>query len=123
MTDVLVWTSLTSKDAKEIIFSIIANMVTVVHSTVFTGHLVYSCIAVTLIFRNENSLIMRQKLTLLKNPGVYYRNIRENIIRLFLLNVWPLKMWKHINIWQELAKNRKNNVYKNGNKIAIFHVF
>ena len=41
----------------------------------------------------------------------------------FLLNVWPLKLWKHINIWWELAKNRKNNVYKNGDKIAIFHVF
>ena len=29
---------------------------------------------------------------------------------------------KHMNIWRELAKNRKNNAYKNGDNIAIFHV-
>ena len=25
------------------------------------------------------------------------------------MNVWPLKLWKHIKIWRELANNRKNN--------------
>ena len=50
----------------------------------------------------------------LKNSWFYYRNIWGNIIRLFSLNVWPLKLWKHINIWRKLAKKRKNNVYKNG---------
>ena len=38
---------------------------TVVHSAVFTGHLVYACVVVALIFRNGNSLIMRRELTLL----------------------------------------------------------
>ena len=43
--------------------------------------------------------------------------------RLFLLIAWPLKFWKHINIWRELAKNKKNNVYKNGDNLVIFHFF
>ena len=29
----------------------------------FTGHLVYACVVVALIFRNDNSLIMRRELT------------------------------------------------------------
>ena len=29
----------------------------------------------------------------------------------------------HVHIWRELAKNRKNNVYKNGDKLAIFQGF
>ena len=54
---------------------------TVVHSLMFTGHLVYVCVVVALIFRNDNSLIVRRELTKkLKNPWVYYRNIWENII-------------------------------------------
>ena len=36
---------------------------TVVHSALFTGHLVYTCILVTLIFRNDNAVIMRRELT------------------------------------------------------------
>ena len=36
-----------------------------VHSAVFTGHLVYACVVVALIFRNDNSLIMKREL---KNP-------------------------------------------------------
>ena len=44
------------------------------------------------------------------------------MIRLFLFEVWPLKLWKHLNIWRELAKKRKNSVYKNGDKIAIFDI-
>ena len=36
---------------------------TVVHSAVFTGHLVYACVVVALIFRNDNLLIMRRELT------------------------------------------------------------
>ena len=34
-----------------------------VHSAVFTGHLVYACVVVALIFRKDNSLIMRRELT------------------------------------------------------------
>ena len=33
---------------------------TVVHSAVFTGHLVYACVVVTLIFCNDNLLIVRR---------------------------------------------------------------
>ena len=36
---------------------------TVVRSAVFTGHLVYACVVVALISRNDNSLIMRRELT------------------------------------------------------------
>ena len=36
---------------------------TVVHSAVFTGHLVYACVVIKFIFRNDNSLIMRRELT------------------------------------------------------------
>ena len=36
---------------------------TVVHSAVFTGDLVYTCVVVKLIFLNNNSLIMRRELT------------------------------------------------------------
>ena len=101
------------------------GLFTVIHSAVFTGHLVYVCVVVALIFRNDNLLIMRQELTPLikKNPWVYYRNIWENIIRWHKHNVWPLKLRRHIIIWRELAKNKKNNVYKNGDKIAIFLAF
>ena len=35
----------------------------VVHSAVFTEHLVHACVVVALIFRNDNSLIMRRELT------------------------------------------------------------
>ena len=38
-------------------------IVTVVHSAVFTGHLVYACVVVALIFRDNNSLIMRRELS------------------------------------------------------------
>ena len=38
-------------------------LLTVVHSAVFAGHLVYACVVVVLIFRNGNSLIMRRELT------------------------------------------------------------
>ena len=58
----------------------------------------------------------------LKNPWFYYRNIWEYIMRLFLLNVWPLRLSIHINIRCQLAKNRKNNIYKNSNKIAILGI-
>ena len=34
---------------------------TSIHSSVFTGHLVYACVAVAFIFRNDNSLIMRRE--------------------------------------------------------------
>ena len=36
---------------------------TLVHSAVFTGHLVYVCVVVALIFRNDDSFIMRRELT------------------------------------------------------------
>ena len=36
---------------------------TIVHSAVFTGHLVYACVVVALIFCNNNSLIMMRELT------------------------------------------------------------
>ena len=88
---------------------------TFVLSAVFTGHLVYACVVVALIFRNDNSFIKKSLILLSKH-------LRKHNLTLFL-NVWPLKLWKHISIWRELEKNRKNNVYKNGNKIAIFGVF
>ena len=40
----------------------------------------------------------------------------------FLSNVWPLKLWKHKHL-VGISEEQKNNVYKNGDKIAIFHVF
>ena len=39
------------------------GMDTVVHSAVFTGHLVYACVIVALIFRYDSSLIMKRELT------------------------------------------------------------
>ena len=100
MTNVPAWTSLTSKDAKEIIFSIIANMVTVVHSTVFTGHLVYACILVTLIFHNDNSLIMRQELTLLikKSWSLLLKHMRKHNPTLFVecLATENVETYKHL---------------------------
>ena len=36
---------------------------TALHSAVFTGHLVHTCVVVALIFRNNNSLIMRRELS------------------------------------------------------------
>ena len=97
---------------------------TAVHSAVFTGHLVHACVVVVLIFCYDNSLIMRWELTFIHQKIFdFVTKTWENIIWLFLLNVWRLKSWKHINIWRALAKNRKNNDYKNGDKITIFDVF
>ena len=39
------------------------SQLTVVQSPVFTGQLVYACVVVKLIFRNDNSLITRRELT------------------------------------------------------------
>ena len=43
------------------ILNIKSTLPTVVHSAVFTGHLVFTCKIVGLIFRNDNSLIMRRE--------------------------------------------------------------
>ena len=44
------------------VFRILLN-ITAIHSVVFTGHLVYACVVVALIFSNDNSLIMTRELT------------------------------------------------------------
>ena len=48
---------------RDMLYRTSCAQVTVVHSAVFTEHLVYACVVVTLIFRNDNSLTLRQELT------------------------------------------------------------
>ena len=94
---------------------------TVVHSAVFTGHLVYACVVVALIFCNDNSLIMRREWTPISvillpkhlskhNPTLLIESLATEIVGTY----------KYL---AGISEKQENNVYKNGDKIAIFDVF
>ena len=87
---------------------------TVVHSAVFTGHLVYACVVVALIFCNNNSLIMRRGWTSISvillpkhlrkyNPTLLIESLATEIVETY-------------KSWQELAKNRKTMFTKMATK-------
>ena len=65
---------------------IIQAVGTVVHFALFTGHLVYACVLVTLIFRNDNAAIMRRELTSLikKSWSLLPKHIRKHTPALFM---------------------------------------